>query len=203
MISDGVQRDFALEGIQSLGSSTCAKSIKKLNFHGCFQISNWALKALARMTVLDHLVLSGCTKLTISGLSVVATSCPNIRYLSFASCGDCITNAIVEVITKHLRLLKTFILNDCCKIGRKSLLGISRCQHMIHLNLSGCKSVSNEAILALCDGTYNSGIQELFIDRCPRLDDNSLIWITDSLCKLTDHQKGNISLTTLSMKGTK
>lgn len=202
-MSDGVQRDFALEGIQSLGSAECAKHLKKLNLHGCFQISVWALKAFTKMACLEHLVLSGCTKLSLAGLTVVATSCPNISYLSFASCGDCINNAIVEIMTDRLHSLSTLILSDCRKISRKALIGISKCTYMTCLNLSGCKSVNNEGILALCDGCYKVGIKELLIDRCPRVDDNALVWIIDSLCSESDRGKGYVSLTTLSMKGTK
>ena len=203
MISDGVQRDFAHEGIQSLGSSKCVKCMRKINLHGCFQISNWALRALMTMTNLEHLVLFGCTKLTLIGLSMIAKSCLNISFLSLASCGDCINNSIIEEITNHLHALKTLILSDCCKIGRKALSGISRCKHLRHLNLSGCKGVTNEAILALCDGKYKSGIRELFIERCHRLDDNALMWIVDSLhTSDSERDKRYVSLTTLSMKGT-
>lgn len=203
MISDGVQRDFAHEGIQSLGGAKCAKSMKKVNLHGCFQMSNWALKALSAMTNLEHLVLSGCTKITLPGLSAVVKSCHNISFLSFASCGDCITNEIVEEMSKYLHNLKSLILSECGKISRKALVGISRFKKLRHLNLSGCKGVTNEAILALCDGNYTPGIRELYIDRCHHLDDNSLMWIVDSLHSASDKGKGYVSLTTLSMKGTK
>lgn len=203
MLSDGVQRDFAHEGIQSLGRSKCVKRIKKLNLHGCFQISKWAPKAIASMSNLEHLVLSGCTKLTLIGLTAIAKSCKNISFLSFASCGNCITNTIIEVMTDNLRLLQSLILCDCCKIGRKALTGISKCKQLKHLNLSGCKSVTNEAILALCDGIYSPGIKELFIDRCHRVDDKALIWIIDSLYSTSERDKGQVSLTTLSMKATK
>lgn len=204
MLSDGVQRDFAHEGIQSLGRSKCVKCVRKLNLHGCFQISKWALKAIASMSVLEHLVLSGCTKLTIVGLTTIAKSCKNITFLSFASCGNCITNSVIEVMTDNLCLLESLILSDCCKIGRKALIGISKCKYLKHLNLSGCKSITNEAILALCDGTYVPGIKELFIDRCHRVDDKALIWIIESLYSTSsERDKGQVSLTTLSMKGTK
>ncbi len=202
-ISDGVQRDFAHEGIQSLGGSKCASHMQKINLHGCFQVSNWALKAVSAMTNIEHLVLSGCTKLTSAGLSTLAKSCKHISFLSFASCGDCITNAIIEEVTDHLHALETLILSDCCKIGRKAMIGISKCKKLRHLNVSGCKALTNEAILALCDGDYTSGIRELYIERCNRLDDNALMWIVDSLHSVSERGKGTVSLTTLSMKGTK
>ena len=202
-ISDGVQRDFALEGIQSIGSSKCAITLKKFNLNGCFQISHLALKAFATMTNLEHLVLSGCTKLTLAGLKVIAISCREISYLSFASCGDCITNEIIEVMTDYLHSLQTLILSDCSKISRRALKGISRCKNITHLNLSGCKRVNNEAILALCDGIYQEGIKELFIDRCPCVDDIALVWVVDSLSSKTNRSNSTLSLTTLSMKGTK
>ncbi len=202
-VSDGVNRSFAHEGIQSLGESKCAQRIQKINLHGCFQVSNCALVAVASMYNLEHLVLSGCTKLSYSGLSTIAKSCKKIHYLSFAGCGDCITNAVVEEITKYLLNLKNLILSGCSLIGRTALLGISKCEKMHHLNLSGCKKVTNEAILALCDGKFSPGLRELNLERCCRLDDNALMWIGDSFCSSFEGKKGYVSLTMLSLKGTK
>ena len=202
-ISDGVKRNFAHEGLQSLGGSNCAQTIQRINLHGCFQISECALIAISSMKNLEHFVLSGCTKLNSTGLCAIAKSCSILNHISFAGCGDCITNAVVEDMTKYLHNLKHLNLSDCCLVGRTALLGISKCEKMNHLNLSGCRKVSNEAILALCDGKYSPGLRELHLDRCPRLDDNALMWIVDSLSSSVEGKKGYVSLTTLSMKGTK
>ncbi len=202
-ISDGVERNFAHEGIQSLCGSKCARKIQRINLHGCFQLSKCALHAISAMINLEHLVLSGCTKLSPSGLSAIAKSCKKIKYLSLASCGNCITNAVVEEMTSHLQNLQHFLLTDCTLVGRSALLGISRCTKMQYLNLSGCKGVTNEAILALCDGKYLPGLRELYVERCSRLDDNALMWIVDNLSNSSQPKKGYVSLTTLSMKATK
>ena len=202
-ISDGVKRNFAHEGLQSLGAAKCAKHIKRLNLQGCFQLSHSALKAIAMMNSLEYLILAGCTKLAISGLTPIAKSCLNISYISFAACGDCISNEIIQIITQNLKCLRSLILSDCQKINRKALISISRCSQLHHLNLAGCKNVTNEAILELCDGSYAPGLKELFIERCTRLDDKALLWIVDGLYSPTDQEKVVVTLTTLSMHGTK
>jgi hypothetical protein len=100
---------------------------------------------------------------------------------------------MIQIITHNPKCFRSLISSDCQKINRKGLISISR-----------CKNVINEAILELCDSSYESGLQEIFIERFTRLDNKALLWIVDSLSSLIDKGKVIIvTLTTLSMHGTK
>ena len=202
LLTDGVQRDFGHEGLQALATADCCKSMKKVNLHGCFRVSDISLKYLSSMENLESLVLSGCKSILFEAISILFKSCLRLSHLSLATCGECITDAMIESIGSNVLHLKTLDLTDCIKVGRRGLKSLSRCSKLMSLNLSGCKRVSNEAILALGEGDFRPGIRELYLNRCVRLDDTVLTWIVDcfkdrSLCS------GNVTLVTLALKGTK
>ena len=107
MLSDGVDRSFGLEGLQALGKSNCSTTMKHLNLHGCSLLGTLSLKAIANFSNLETLNLSGCNKLTLGGARCVGKRCRRISFLSLASCGDCISDALVEGLVMHLELLST------------------------------------------------------------------------------------------------
>lgn len=202
LLTDGVSREFGLEGIQSLGASPSSRSICYLNLHGCFHISSISLHAIASMTKLEVLNLSGCTLLTCEGMVKIANSCRYLRYLSLASCGDCITNNMIHRMSPKMLSLNSLDLSYCEKIGRNALKGLSHCTSLISLNLTGCISIINEDILALGEGQFKNGIQELNLSKCYRIDDAALAWIVDSF-QAEGEDTGTVSLTTLELTETK
>jgi F-box/leucine-rich repeat protein 2/20 len=202
LLADGVHREFGLEGIQSLGVSLSSMSIRSLNLQGCFQISSVSLKTIASMINLEFLNLSGCTLLTCEGMVKIANSCKYLSHLSLARCGDCITNDMIHRISPNLLSLKSLDLSYCEKVGKLALKGLSYCTSLISLNLSGCISIVNEGILALGEGRFKHGIQELNLSKCYRVDDASIAWIVDSF-QVQNEDAGTVSLTTLVLTGTK
>lgn len=199
MLSDGVGRNFALEGLQSLGNSKCTSTLKHLNLHACPQVCNLSLIAISHLVALESLDLSRCTKLTLVGASHIGKKCRRLNSINLASCGDCVTNALFEAIILRLSLLKTVNVSFCKKISDRSLKALSKCQNLKTLDLTGCTSVSDQSILFLCEGTYdNPGLRNLFLAGCTKVTDTSLSWIADGL----KNMDGSLSLETLSLKGT-
>lgn len=200
MLSDGVNRNFALEGLQYLGNSKCTSTLKHLNLHACPQVCNLSLIAISNLGALESLDLSGCTKLTLNGASHIGKRCRHLVSISLASCGDCVSNALFEAMILRLIFLKTVNVSFCKKISDRSLKALSKCQHLQTLDLTGCTAVSDQSILFLCEGTYISpGMRNLLLAGCTRITDTALSWISDGL-KTTD---GSLSLETLSLKGTR
>lgn len=171
--------------------------------HGCFQVRS--LASISLMRNLESLVLSGCYSLTFSGLAMIAKECRAISHLSFAGCGKCITEEIIETLCLSLRKLKIFDLSDCIKVGEKSLKSITLCHKLSSLNLSGCKKLSNYAILALGGTKYLPGLEALILNHCTKLDDTALTWIAHCFRDHWTLSKHDIvtTLTTLLVKDTK
>lgn len=207
-LSDGVKRDFGYEGIPALGKSKCASTLVSLNLHGCFQISSSALKYVSLLKQLETLVLSGCTNLTYKGMALVAESCVKIKTLSLGSCGNCVTDAMVTKITKHMTHISDMNLSRCERIGRVSMTSLSHhCKGLRRLDLTGCKGLSDTSIVPLCESStfYPPGINALYLSSCPKITNLGLEWIADGFNTYDHDSNGGstMSLITLSMKGTK
>jgi hypothetical protein len=196
-----VQRDFGHEGLQSLANEDSIMSMKRLNLHGCFRVCRVALSAISSLHSLESLALSGCTSLSFEGISAIAKSCVKLFHLSLAGCGECVSDSMITAISSFEKL-KILDLSDCNKIGRRGCKSLSRCSALSSLNLSGCSNVCNEAILMLGEGNFLPGLRELFLNRCPKVNDTALIWIADSF-KDSFTSSGIVTLTTLALKGTK
>lgn len=198
-LSNGKKSNEGNEGLQALGKSKCAENIKYLNLHGCFQISTIVLRSIALLTNLESLILSGCVNLTNKGLSIVALSCPKVTLISFASCGDCINDITVQIITKHMINLSRVNISGCEKIGRRAMDALSKCKDLKWLDLSGCKGLTDLAILPLCEGVFSPGLHALYLTSCNKITDTGLAWIANGF----KEENGDLTLHTLSLKGTK
>ena len=199
LLSDGIQRDFGFDGLQLMSKSKCAKHIKSLNMHGCFQIQNVALESIGRFTALETLILSGCTKLTAGGISKLANACPQVFELSLSGCGDCISDASMETLAQSMKLLTTVNVSDCKKIGRRGFVALSGCTRLKRLDASGCSRVTDDAVMSLCSGRFTPGLDLLDLSRCPKVSDVALTYIADGLQRDGSFE---VTLTKLALKGT-
>jgi len=200
MLSDGVDRSFGLEGLQALGKSKCSRKMKHINFHGCTLLSTLSLKSIANFHELQTLDLSCCNKLTTGGARCIGKTYRKISSLSLASCGDCISDALVEVLVMNLELLATTNLSFCQKVSEKSMKALSTCEQLQSLDLTGCTGITDQSILHLSEGNFSPGLRHLFLAQCCKVGDTALSWITEGLKQTLD---GHISLYTLSLKGTR
>lgn len=196
--------DQTINGFWSLAHGRCCLKIRHLNLHGCFQVSSFALTSISFMKNLESLVLSGCRSLTFDGIGMIAKECRAISHLSLAGCGKCVRDEMIETICLSLRELKILDLSDCVKIGENSLESITLCHKLSSLKLSGCRNLSNDAILSLGDGKYDPGLEELYLNDCPKIDNTALTWILHSFRDYTTSKNEEVvTLTTLSVKDTK
>ena len=198
-LSNEKRSEFGYEGLQALGKSNCAQSVNYLNLHGCFQLSTAALKSISMLANLKVLVLSACTNLTKNGLAMVSASCPLINFISLASCGECIDDSVVHIITKGLKFLNHIDLSKCGRIGRSSIVSLSKCRGLVHLNLSYNQYINDNAMLCLYEAIFSPGLQTLCLSSCDKITDTSLAWIADGF----KEENGDMSLLTLSLQGTK
>jgi len=203
MLSDGANRNFGFEGIQSMAKALCALTFKEFFFHGCFRISKVALSSLSVMGNVERLVLSGCTALDDNGMIELSKLCEKLKFLSLSACGNCVSNAMLLGMSTFLKSIQSLNLADCGKVGRQGLGSLSSCRTLRHLNLSGCVSVTNDAILGLCEGKFEPGLLSLLLERCPKVSDTALTWIINGLQDVRANVSGNVSLINLSLKGTK
>ncbi|RHY61921.1 hypothetical protein DYB30_001833 [Aphanomyces astaci] len=111
LVSDGVKREFGLEGLQ-------ARSLHSIGTH---------------CTSLKKINLRGCVSATSVGLSYVLQGCASLVHVNFTAIEQC-TNAVVQEIAKCCAALKELILAQCVRVTDSGL----RYLHRLSNQLVGC-----------------------------------------------------------------
>ena len=199
LLSDGMKRDFGFEGIQALGRAPCATTIKTLNLTGCFQISTVACKSLAMLVNVENLCMSGCVNLTTQGMGYLADSMANVKMLSFAYCGDCVTDSMMARCARRWPKLSSVVLTECEKVGIGACKALSKCRNLQRIDLTGCLSVDDMSLNELSEARYWPGVTALYLTGCRNVGDTGLTWVCEGMRSTIN----TITLITLSIKGTK
>ena len=199
LLSDGMKRDFGFEGIQALGRSPCALTITTLNLTAVFQISTVACKSLAMLVNVENLCMSGCVNLTTQGMGYLADAMSKVKKLSFAYCGNCVTDAMMARCARKWTKLSSVVLTECEKVGQGTCKALSKCKSLQRIDLTGCVGVGDLALNELSEAHYWPGVTALYLTGCRNVGDTGLTWICEGM-KNTINQT---TLITLSLKGTK
>ena len=85
LLTDGMKRDFGLEGIQAFAKE-CHK-LTSINLSSCFQVHQISMTAIARnMPNLKELNLSSCKRIDYKALRPVSQLCPLLSKINFTNC---------------------------------------------------------------------------------------------------------------------
>ena len=111
LLTDGMNRDFGLEGIQAL-SPMCTKIIELKTRH-CFQLHTLALKAISsHMHNIKILDLSFCPKIDYSATIHIARGCPLIEKFIVIECSkfdDKVKNFFIYIMITHNHIINFII----------------------------------------------------------------------------------------------
>ena len=199
LLSDGMKRDFGFEGLQALGRSACATTLKSLNLTGCFQVSTVALKSLSMLVNVESLCLNGCVNLTTQGMAYMSDSMKHVQSLSLSYCGDCVSDAMMSRCLKRWTKLRSVTFTECENVGAGTLRGLSHCKNLRRVDLTGCLGVDDIALLPFTEADYWPGVAALYLTGCANVGDTGLSWISDGL----KNSVNETTIITLSLKGTK
>ena len=190
------------KGLQALSDSRASETIKSINVDRCVRIGHSALLAMAQMRNIETLTLSNCPNLTTEGMAAIAKSCSMLQYICLNESGRCVTVDMVVALNPLFQTLRHIDLSGC-NIGRSALAQLTYYKQLNHLNLSGCNGVDDDSILVFCEGEFNPGIRHLYLDKCAKVTNLSLTWISDGLKYKVKRESSEVTLETLSFKDTK
>ena len=192
MLSDCMKRDFRFEGLQALARSCAA--LQSLNLSGCFQVSTLALRAIASgCGGLKALRLGSCPRLTPRGIAAILDGCASLELLAMSGCGACVTDALLRPLARARTALVTVELAGSEKLSAAGVRAIARgCPRLARLDLSNCRLINDDAMLALAEASFRPGLRHLLLTNDRRVTDAGLSWLSD----------GNPTLRTLSVAGT-
>ncbi|ETV87687.1 hypothetical protein H257_01174 [Aphanomyces astaci] len=168
LVSDGVKREFGLEGLQAVAQS--CRALTDLDVSGCFQIVERSLHSIGtHCTSLKKINLRGCVSATSVGLSYVLQGCASLVHVNFTAIEQC-TNAVVQEIAKCCAALKELILAQCVRVTDSGLRYLHRLSNqLVVLNLSGCTQITDVGLSAFVSSfrSTSSALQQLILNGCP------------------------------------
>ena len=153
--------DLATEDLQMLH---CCTQLESLNLRSGWKVErkrSFSSRDLEDLIIclpnLKCLNLRACKMVTDDVVCLIAHTCPNISILDFGDCVDITDIAICALAT---------------------------CTQLRGLNLSGTK-VSDDGIICLCNGASRSIIEELILNGCLQITDDSISSIADNCPSMT------------------
>ncbi|CAK4249541.1 unnamed protein product [Aphanomyces euteiches] len=174
LVSDGVKRDFGLEGLQAVAQSCTA--LMDLDLSGCFQVVERSLKSIgATCTALTKLNLKGCKNATPTGLGFVLRGCPALAELNLTAVEQC-GNAVLQELGR-CTALRELILAQCERITDGGLRHLHRLSdQLVVLNISGCKQITDVGMCAFVHSFRSRApaLETLILNGCPLITEDFL-----------------------------
>ncbi|GBG27509.1 F-box/LRR-repeat protein 20 [Hondaea fermentalgiana] len=197
MLTDGVQRDFGIEGLQALVGA-CA-DLEYLGLAQCFQVGPRILRLLSegidpltelKSSKLGHalkgLCLRNMPRVSASALEPVLTgrASGTLVKLDLAGC-EGMRDRVLRIIGRHCAALESLSLAGCAEISSRGITAMCRVsprgRPLRDLNLSGCRHVGDLALLALSDAGYDPGLQRLNFRGCEGVSETGLAWLAEKV----------------------
>ncbi|KAF0696289.1 Aste57867_12987 [Aphanomyces stellatus] len=176
LISDGVKREFGLEGLQAVAQS--CRALTDLDLSGCFQLVERSLKCLAgNCSSLTKLNLKGCVKATPAGLASILQGCLALVHLNLTAVEQC-NNAVLQDIARS-PALRELILAHCDRINDSGIRqedSLALSVSFTALSLLGCKLVTDFGMCAFVAAfrTTTPALLHLILDGCPLITEDFL-----------------------------
>ena len=165
LLTDGMKRDFGLEGIQAFAKE-CHK-LTSINLSSCFQIHQISMTAIARnMPSLKELNLTMCKRIDYSALRPVSDLCPLLAKINFTNC-ERVDDRCISAIAKGCQFLVHVNLTGCVLITDNSVRALcASCKEIKHLILAGCKKLRDFSIAAIAEANFEPGLVALDLTGC-------------------------------------
>ncbi|KAI3787336.1 hypothetical protein L1987_41739 [Smallanthus sonchifolius] len=177
-----------LSSLQSLDVSYCRKltddglsavtegchDLKILHLAGCRLVTDRLLESVSKnCRKLEELGLQGCINVTDTGLAALVDGCKRVKHLDVNKCSNVGDLGISTIAEAYSTSLKTLKLQDCYKLGDKSIFAVTNfCKNLETLIIAGCRHLSSSSIRSLAASTQNLTI--LKMDFCLNVSDTSL-----------------------------
>jgi len=135
-----------------------------------------------RWPSLTRLSLSGCAKITLTGLGAIGANCPGITALDLTKCAN-VDDSALAIIGAGCPALTTLSLKSCRQISDAGLFCLcGRGLPLKHLDLYWCEQITDiglghiadgcpqlrTLLLSWCQKVTDAGIQQIALE-CPRL----------------------------------
>jgi hypothetical protein len=194
LLSNGMNRNFGLEGLQAL-SQEC-HALRAISLGNCFQVAARVVKAMAKgCPLLEDVRFAGCTKVDAESLRALGTYCPEIKRLSLCGCAGVDSQAIAQ-LAKKCPGITSVNLSQCENVADSAVQALAKhCKGMLTLNVAQCRQVTDYSLLAISEADLMPGLKTLNLE-ATEVTDTGITWLAErctTLLNLTLTRCGNVS----------
>lgn len=157
-----------------------------------------------KLRQLVSLNVAGCVSVTYDVLQRITESCPHIRQLTLSGCPKVTDSGVALVATTYHTNLTRLELNECFEVTDNSLASLSeQCTNIKALHLGYCQYITDKGTEMLCRALPTNPkmsyihLEEITLDYCTELTDkaiqqlvsfnSTLRYLSMSGCKITDN----------------
>ncbi|XP_022732064.1 uncharacterized protein LOC111286396 isoform X2 [Durio zibethinus] len=161
---------LSLAGIQTVCDDfvigmveACGKNMKELVFANCVELTDISLKFVGKnCSRLCSLDLSYLRNLTDLSMKYLANGCPSINRLKLCRNGFS-DEAIAAFLEASGSSLTELSLNNIVSVGLNTALSLAKCSRkLLSLDLSWCRSLTDEALGLIVDSCLSLRLLKLF-----------------------------------------
>lgn len=168
LLTDGVQRDFGIEGLQSM-LSFCTQ-LTHIILNGCFQVGPRVLKILSHG--IDRVTELKSNKL---GHQLHTLDLAKLPQMTSQKCLDILLSSATGDSLVCLNL------SECENVDDRVLTYIGRyCSKLEILNISRCLLISGRGVTSMCRGSKGKCIQDIDLSFCSGINDLALLALSES-----------------------
>jgi len=151
---------------------------KAFDVSGCTKIGDGTAKALAKHCPgLKKLNMRGVSNLSDAAIVPLAKACQQLQWLNFDGCRF-ITDAAMAALS-HCAGLTHLDVSGCKQVTDRGVIKLARsCKKLVRLEVNSCAQVTNFSVKEICSQCQE--IEVLGFRRCFRMNDDALT----ELCKL-------------------
>ncbi|KAL2268939.1 hypothetical protein VTJ83DRAFT_3785 [Remersonia thermophila] len=148
--------------------------VKRINLAALApDVSDGTVMPLSECNRVERLTLTGCNKLTDTGLVALITNSHHLYSLdvsaqpplSTVTSNDHITDASINALAENCPQLQGLNISGCHRISNESLIHLAKsCRYLRRLKLNDCGQVQDEAVFAFAENCPN--ILEIDLNQC-------------------------------------
>eukprot|EP00242_Pyramimonas_sp_CCMP2087_P014610 CAMPEP_0198200836 /NCGR_PEP_ID=MMETSP1445-20131203/3757_1 /TAXON_ID=36898 /ORGANISM="Pyramimonas sp., Strain CCMP2087" /LENGTH=279 /DNA_ID=CAMNT_0043870997 /DNA_START=462 /DNA_END=1301 /DNA_ORIENTATION=- len=144
--------------------------VRTLHLKASLDVNDDVLRALALLTGLTSLNLSGCVQVTDKGLRAALAPLARLTNLNLAYCSG-LTDKGVRALLPPLTTLTSLNLADCRGVTNEGLKALAPLTALTSLNLASCNRLTDEGVRAL---TQLRSLTSLNLTHCHWLSDEGV-----------------------------
>lgn len=165
-------------------------SLKTINMKGCKQVSSKFVIRMAKYSPLLHkAILDECVHITETGLIPLLRDCPYLQRVAFTGNTNVSDEVILTAVESHgLRHLKELNLSGCKHLTPNAIVAIAKnCALLNDLSLSGCALITTAPIRAIAENCH--ALRNLNILGCNLITPDILPFLAQH-CKVLERVTG-------------